>query len=201
MVAKKDPNNFMRTVAFRNEVSYQTRRFRYESGFEANGKWFHVGHVGPEEFKDLLARFLREQGMLLENIKVSKQTHEAYDITLVDQPFLLDRDLAYKWKDFHQENAQLQIQSAFENMAPDRFKFYKGLVEKVWPCLNLNGFTLSTISKKDYCIIVHDFCRREHILLTPRRIRTRKFHCEKNIIDRPIPSGVRSILFPDVIGW
>jgi len=101
--------------AFRNEVLQQTRGHRLATGHGGDGEATHVGHVGPTEFRDIVTLFCAKRGIqdagcipLEKRLQRSHHAHKHW--------YLQDVHLAADWREFHQRHAQLEMQTAQENL-------------------------------------------------------------------------------------
>lgn len=106
--------------AFRNEVLDQTRKVRFHAGYGGRGAEMHVGHVGNNEFKALCDKFLSNKGLSISNISVEKRkqrSHHKYDCW-----YFTNTELANSWSQFHQENAEMVMQTSHENLTRKRQK-------------------------------------------------------------------------------
>lgn len=105
------------TQAFRNEVLDQTRGFRLSSGL-GGCDTVHVGHVGKHEFAALVSLFCREKGIQRNDIALEKRLQRSHHEH--KEWYFKDDKLAAEWAFFHRHHAQLEMQSARENLSRPR---------------------------------------------------------------------------------
>ena len=100
--------------ALRNEVLSQTRCVRFQSN-AGGDEGLHVGHVGQHEFDQIVAMFLKEERLSIADIQVTHMRQREYH--LYKSPYLQDNALADRFRQFHQKNAELVMQTKEDNLS------------------------------------------------------------------------------------
>ena len=111
-------------AAARFEVQSQITRFRREAG--CHNRDIHVAHIGPREFRHLLADFLVER-----NLNGVDDLKFRYDYHIKRYSFK-DREVGDAWQAYHKDNAILELQHASVNLRTTRNRDLKNclLVKK-----------------------------------------------------------------------
>jgi len=93
--------------AFRHEISHQVMEFRCSKGVLGN-KNYHADHIIP--FHVLISDFLRDEGLKWEQIETLEVENPIHH-----RDCLRDRELAERWRLYHEHNAKLQVLEANDN--------------------------------------------------------------------------------------
>ena len=107
--------------AFRNTVDEQILEYRTSQGCRNMGDVYHVGHVGQNEFKDILKAFCSTKNLQLQNVPIVKtQLRPNLDYTSY---VIADKQLSTEWQEFHRMKCDLKMQTPEENYEYGRNKF------------------------------------------------------------------------------